>query len=225
MWGRRPAPMNATRSPWAICGRGSPARCRGSTCTAAEPERLDESGAAPALRRLQYSLHLAAEHVYGLEPPPAAASAHAELADALVCARDATADVAEAVSIWGGEGVDTLLHEWRGALFRVRLARMRLAAPAPRAVVVEEPFKRDFGWPLAAFMLALIGALAFVGRGDASAVAALGHGPRRGVRLGRRLPPVEHALRRPRQRRAGRGSPRGRAARCSRTARVRPSTR
>ncbi len=130
--------------------------------TAAEPERLDESGAAPALRRLQYSLHLASEHVYGLEPPPAAASAHAELADALVCARDATADVAEAVSIWGGEGVDTLLHEWRGALFRVRLARMRLAAPAPRAVVVEEPFKRDFGWPLAAFMLALIGALAFV---------------------------------------------------------------
>ncbi len=130
--------------------------------TAAEPERLDDAGAAPSLRRLQYSLHLASEHVYGLEPPPTAATAHAELADALVCARDATADVAEAVSIWGGEGVDTLLHEWRGALFRVRLARMRLAAPAPRAVVVEETFKHGVGWPLAAFTLALIGAFAFV---------------------------------------------------------------
>ena len=129
---------------------------------AAEPELLDETGAAGSLRRLQYALHLAAEHAYGLEPPPAAASAHAELADALACARDATAEVAEAVSIWGADGVATLLHEWRGALFRVRLARMRLATPAPRAPVVEEPVERDIGWPLAAFMLALVGALAFV---------------------------------------------------------------
>jgi len=129
---------------------------------AAEPELLDETGAAGSLRRLQYALHLAAEHAYGLEPPPAAASAHAELADALACARDATAEVAEAVSIWGADGVATLLHEWRGALFRVRLARMRLATPAPRAPVVEEPVQRDLGWPLAAFMLALVGALAFV---------------------------------------------------------------
>jgi len=129
---------------------------------AAEPELLDETGAAGSLRRLQYALHLAAEHAYGLEPPPAAASAHAELADALACARDATAEVAEAVSIWGADGVATLLHEWRGALFRVRLARMRLATPAPRAPVVEEPVQRDLGWPLAAFLLALVGALAFV---------------------------------------------------------------
>lgn len=129
---------------------------------AAEPELLDETGAAGSLRRLQYALHLAAEHAYGLEPPPAAASAHAELADALACARDATAEVAEAVSIWGADGVATLLHEWRGALFRVRLARMRLATPAPRAPAVEEPVQRDLGWPLAAFMLALVGALAFV---------------------------------------------------------------
>jgi Flp pilus assembly protein TadB len=48
-------------------------------------------------------------------------------------------------------------------LFRVRLARMRLAAPTPRAVVVEESFKHGIGWPLAAFGLALVGALAFVG--------------------------------------------------------------
>ena len=92
---------------------------------------------------------------------PSSASAHAELADALTCARDATADVAEAVSIWGADGVDTILHEWRGALFRVRLARMRLATPAPRAVVVEDSFERDLGRPLVAITLALAGALAF----------------------------------------------------------------
>jgi hypothetical protein len=131
--------------------------------TAAEPEQLDEAGAAPSLRRLQYSLHLASEHIYGLEPPPDAASAHAELADALTCARDATAEVAEAVSLWGAEGVDTLLHEWRGALFRVRLARMRLETPAPPTTTAEDSLKHGFGWPLVAFTLALIGALAFVG--------------------------------------------------------------
>jgi hypothetical protein len=129
---------------------------------ASEPEQLDAVGAVASLRRLQYALHLAAEHAYGLEPPPAAASAHAELADALACARDSTADVAEAVSIWGAEGVATLLHEWRGALFRVRLARMRLAAPTPPAPIEEEPFERAVGRPLAAFALSLIGALAFV---------------------------------------------------------------
>ncbi len=129
---------------------------------AAEPGRLDGVGASASLRRLQYALHLAAEHTYGLEPPPAAASAHAELADALACARDATADVAEAVAIWGAEGVDTLLHEWRGALFRVRLARMRLATPAVPAVVAEDEPRRELGLPVVAFTLALLGALAFV---------------------------------------------------------------
>ena len=44
-------------------------------------------------------------------------------------ARDATAEVAEAVSAWGAAGVEPLLHEWRGALFRVRLARLRLTPP------------------------------------------------------------------------------------------------
>jgi hypothetical protein len=129
---------------------------------ASEPERLNAGDAATSLRRLQYALHLAAEHAYGLEPPPAAASAHAELADALACARDATADVAEAVSIWGADGVTTLLHEWRGALFRVRLARMRLATPAPPPAIEEETFERAVGRPLAAFALSLLGALAFV---------------------------------------------------------------
>jgi len=130
---------------------------------AAEPARLDEATAPASLRRLQYSLHVAAEHAYGIEPPPAAASPHAELADALACARDATAEVAEAVSIWGAEGVQPLLHEWRGALFRVRLARMRLAAPAPRPEPPAEPPEPGYGRPLASFLLALLGALAFVG--------------------------------------------------------------
>lgn len=128
---------------------------------AAEPDALDEDAVA-ALRRLQYALHLACEHAYGLEPPPAAASAHAELADALAGARDATADVAEAASIWGAEGVQPLLHEWRGALFRVRLARMRLAAPTPPPPAPPARLEEGVRWPLAAFALALLGALSFV---------------------------------------------------------------
>jgi hypothetical protein len=129
---------------------------------AGDPARLDEPpGGAAALRRLQYALHLASEHAYGLEPPAGAASAHAELADALACARDATAEIAEAASVWGAEGVQPLLHEWRGALFRVRLARLRLAGPRPEPAAAEAP-EPGVARPLAAFLLALGGALAFV---------------------------------------------------------------
>jgi hypothetical protein len=127
---------------------------------AAEPDTLDE-GAVDALRRLQYSLHLACEQAYGLVPPPGAQSAHAELTAALAGARDATAEVAEACAAWGAEGVQPLLHEWRGSLFRVRLARMRLAPPAPRRrAVADEP--PPLARPLVAFLLALGGSLAFV---------------------------------------------------------------
>ena len=129
---------------------------------AADPKRLDAPTASDALRRLQYALHLAAEHAYGMTPPPGAASAHAELADALACARDATAEVAAAASLWGAEGGAPLLHEWRGALFRVRLARLRLAEPAPRGIVEPEPEPGSIAGPLAAFLLALLGAVAFV---------------------------------------------------------------
>jgi len=127
---------------------------------AAEPEQLEQPGVELSLPRLQYALHLASEHAYGVEPPPGAETAHAELADALACARDATAEVAETLRDWGADGVWQLVHEWRGALFRVRLARLRLAMPAAGAKP-EEPPHGAFAWrPLAAFLLALAGALA-----------------------------------------------------------------
>jgi hypothetical protein len=129
---------------------------------AAAPDALEDDGAGTALRRLQYSLHLAAEHAYGLDPPDEEAGAHAELADALTCARDATADVAEAVSVWGADGVRPFLHEWRGALFRVRLARLRLAALPPASRDEEPCADHALGPPLLAFALALTGALALV---------------------------------------------------------------
>jgi hypothetical protein len=130
--------------------------------TAAEPGRLDAADAVEALRRLQYALHLAREKAYGIQPPPGAETAHAELADALVCARDATAAVAEAVSVLGAEGAQPLLHEWRGALFRVRLARLRLVPPQKRRPPALELGSEGVMRPLTAFLLALIGALAFV---------------------------------------------------------------
>jgi hypothetical protein len=131
---------------------------------AADPDRLDER-AELALARLRYTLHLASEHAYGVEPPTGSESAHAELAEALAAARDATAEVAEALTDAGIDGVQPLLHEWRGALFRVRLARLRLAAPAarpPRRTLVDLPTDEGLARPLTAFLLALAGGLAFV---------------------------------------------------------------
>jgi hypothetical protein len=129
---------------------------------AADPVALGRIDAVHALRRLQYALHLASEEAFGLEPPEGARTAHAELAAALACARDATAEVAEAVSVWGAEGVAPLLHEWRGTLFRVRLARLRLA-PAGRAPAAGELPPASPARPLISFLLALGGAVAFVG--------------------------------------------------------------
>jgi hypothetical protein len=129
---------------------------------AGEPAALDGGDAPQALRRLQYALHLASEHAYGLDPPPGAVTAHAELADALACARDATAEVAEAASLRGAEAVQPLLHEWRGALFRVRLARLRLADPPAEPPAGPDDVAPRVARPLVAFLLALFGALAFV---------------------------------------------------------------
>ena len=95
-------------------------------------ERIAESPAdvlveehSDELPGLQYSLHAGAELAVGIEPPPRAEDLHEELVAALAEARDATAEVAYAVEVDEAEGVEPLLPEWRGSLFRVRLARLR----------------------------------------------------------------------------------------------------
>jgi hypothetical protein len=103
------------------------ATLRGLDALAADPPRLDEDS-LDVLRALQYRLHWSSELLAGVEPPAGIRAGHAELADALVEARDATGEVAEAIECGGREAAAPLLLEWRGALFRVRLARMRLAA-------------------------------------------------------------------------------------------------
>jgi hypothetical protein len=131
---------------------------------AADPDSLTADDAGARLQRLQYSLHTASEEAYGLDPPGEAEPLHHELTWALGGARDATAEVAEALDEQGIDGVAPLLHEWRGALFRVRLARLRLAAPkaAPDHLpALQEPHASELARPLVAILLALIGALAF----------------------------------------------------------------
>jgi hypothetical protein len=131
---------------------------------AAEPDRLDDDATVVALRRLQYRLHVACEHAYGLLPPAGAEGAHADLAGALGTARDATAEVAEAAAFGGAAAVEALVHEWRCALFAVRLARLELSGPrrpAKAVVAVAEP-RNELARPLTAFLLALLGALAAV---------------------------------------------------------------
>ncbi len=106
---------------------------------AAEPDELDED-TLDVLPVLQYSLHRAGEAIHGLPPLPATAEAHRELAAALEDARDVTGDVAALLELEDSEAAAGLVHEWRGALFRVRLARRRLIrVPQPALPPVEEP--------------------------------------------------------------------------------------
>jgi hypothetical protein len=85
---------------------------------------------------LQYALHAGAELAVGIDAPPSAATLHAELVAALGEARDATAEIAFALESGDTEAVELLLHEWRGSLFRVRLARLR-ALERSRAAAAE----------------------------------------------------------------------------------------
>jgi hypothetical protein len=108
----------------------------------ASEELLDTH--AEELPGLQYSLHAGAELALGIDPPPSAAMLHEELVAALGEARDATAEVAYALDYGDTGTVDALVPEWRGTLFRVRLARLRVlersrAAGREQAVAQEEP--------------------------------------------------------------------------------------
>ena len=128
---------------------------------AGTPELLEDGDALDALRRLQYRLHAASQYTLGLSPPAAAEPAHTELAAALAGARDATGEIVEAVDIAGVEAADPIVHEWRGALFRVRLARLRMAGGARFAPSGDAGGLPSFRAPLGAFLLTIGGAVAF----------------------------------------------------------------
>jgi hypothetical protein len=118
--------------------------------------------AVSELARLQYALHLYGERMVGMTPPPGAEAAHEELSDSLACARDSTAEVVEATETGGWELAAPLVYEWRGALFRVRLARLMLTPPRPRPVEAEPAAPgSDVLAPLVAFGLTAAGAAAF----------------------------------------------------------------
>jgi hypothetical protein len=95
-------------------------------------ERIAESPATALaedvveeLHSLRYTVHRGAELAVGIEPPTGAEPLHEELVASLAEARDATAEIASLLDEGDVELVDPLLPEWRGALFRVRLARLR----------------------------------------------------------------------------------------------------
>lgn len=127
-------------------------------------QRLADSDAGETLGRLRYVLHMASELTLGIEPPSGAEIPHAELAAALADARDATATVAELLEEGGVAAIQPILHEWRGALFAVRLARTRAAAPALESAAREAASPLPpAGAALSAITLIVIGAAAFAG--------------------------------------------------------------
>ncbi|MGI8606453.1 MAG: hypothetical protein ACR2L0_04770 [Gaiellaceae bacterium] len=131
------------------------------------PPHLVGADVLDELPPLQYTLHTASELALGIEPPRGAEAVHEELVGSLAHARDATAQVAAGLSDGDDELVECSLPEWRGALFRIRLARLRalerLAAPvrseAPAALT--EPPGGSRVAALAATALVVVGALLF----------------------------------------------------------------
>jgi hypothetical protein len=120
-----------------LWGDLSPALARLEAVAANPHDELEDEEVLDSLAVLQYSLHTAGELALGIEPPAEAGWAHQELSAALADARDATAEITDAAWSEGSDAAAALVPEWRGALFRVRLARMRLAqtplsAPHPR---------------------------------------------------------------------------------------------
>lgn len=128
---------------------------RGLEALAADSLRLDED-TVDVLRLLQYRLHWAGEALAGVVPPAGTQELHAELADAIVGAREWTGDMAAALERYGHAGADELLFGWRGALFRVRLARMRLAGATTEGPT--EPITRSAALATA---FTLVGVAAF----------------------------------------------------------------
>ena len=121
---------------------------------------------------LQNRLHWAGELVAGIEPPPGAERAHAELAAALEGARDATGEVRETLEGEGAAAAWRLVHEWRGALFGVRLARHRLGLVGLGTQLAARPVDPppSFNWSAAiATALVVAGTAAFT----AGAIAVL----------------------------------------------------
>jgi hypothetical protein len=129
-------------------------------CVAAEPRELLEDA---ELDRLRYSLHRAAELVHGLAPPPGAGRSHAELAEALCCAREATGVIADALEDGGLAAAEPLVWEWRGALFSVRLARHRQGDAQAVEVTPPGAGPRRVHAPLTAAVLVLGGASLVLG--------------------------------------------------------------
>ncbi|HXV95626.1 MAG TPA: hypothetical protein VD695_03685 [Gaiellaceae bacterium] len=113
-----------------------------------DPAEGVADGFLDELPQLQYTLHAGAELAVGIDPPPGGETLHAELVAALAEARDITAEVGSVLDDGDAELVEPLLPEWRGALFRVRLARLRalertalpLGSDAPRE---PEPRRRQ----------------------------------------------------------------------------------
>ena len=111
----------------------SPAVAQLEQIASAPDEELDDS--VDLLPALQYALHRASETAVGLRPPPATAAAHEEFAAALADARDVTGDMSELAETYDWDAAHDLTHEWRAALFRVRLARRRLIRTRPLPVI------------------------------------------------------------------------------------------
>jgi hypothetical protein len=141
-----------------LLGGLSQTLCRLEELAADPDETLVDEEALASLSGLQYTLHAASETAAGIDPPADAEASHAELAAALADARDATADVAEAAHTAGPDAAWPLVYEWRGTLFRVRLARMRLAGASPRHTDGPARSRRR----LAAGLVAVAGAAALL---------------------------------------------------------------
>jgi hypothetical protein len=139
--------------------------------TADAPVETIAADGSEELQRLQYALHAGAELAHGITPPSGSETVHAELVAALAQARDATAEVVAALEEADRDLVERLVPEWRGALFRVRLARLRAlervplrlpGADAPEAHPLAETFERPVsGTALLGTTLVLVGALLF----------------------------------------------------------------